>query len=266
MAKPAEQLDVSLPVGVSAETRHQTKRARQLAEDIGLPFIEFDAPTPEYILMVSDDRLEIHSMLTPPAHGPISVDFVTGKAAHRRLHGGGRNQHIARAIGMKPGYSPRVIDATAGLGADAFVLASLGCRIRMIENCKPIAQLLEDGLLRARGEANIDVIAQRMLLFNGDAIDLIPQLSRRAPADVIYLDPMYPPREKSAAVKKEMQMLQVLADPSANNSALLECALKHALKRVVVKRPGSAEPISEAPPQACVKSPNTRFDIYIPQR
>ena len=266
VAKPAEQLEVQMPVGVCAETRHQIKRARQLAEDIGLPFYEHATPPSGYILLVSDDRLELLSNTSPPAHGPISVDFVSGKSAHRRLHGGGKNQHIARAIGLKPGYRPRVIDATAGLGADAFVLASLGCQMRMIENCKPVAQLLEDGLLRARSDMETDIIAQRMLLFNGDALDLIPTLAKRSPVDVIYLDPMFPPRDKSAAVKKEMQMLQEVAGPSDNNASLLACAMEYALKRVVVKRPGSAPAISEIPPQACVKAPNTRFDIYIPQR
>ena len=144
------------------------------------------------------------------------------------------------------------------------MLATLGCNLRMIESCQPVAQLLEDGLLRARADEDTSVIAQRMRLYNGDALDLLPTLARRQRPDVVYLDPMYPPREKSAAVKKEMQMLQVLTDAPSDGATLLELALKCADRRVVVKRPVHAGPLGDKPPQACVNSPKTRYDIYIP--
>ncbi|MEM7210209.1 MAG: class I SAM-dependent methyltransferase [Pseudomonadota bacterium] len=257
-------LDHSVTVSISAQSRHQAKRAAQLADDLGFDFINTGEPPPGYVLFVSQERIELHSSSSPPAHGPVFVDFVDGKSAHRRLFGGGRNQHLARAVGMKPGYNPKVIDATAGFGADAFVLASLGCRVHMIERCAAIAQLLEDGILRARGDTDIGPIARRMLLHNGDAIKHIPTLSKRHEADVVYLDPMYPTRTKSAAVKKEMQVLQALTKNHPNNIELLDCALAHAKKRVVVKRPVNAPQLNDAQPQACVKSANTRYDIYVP--
>ncbi len=52
---------------------------------------------------------------------PLSVDFVSGKAAHRRQFGGGRGQLVAKACGLTKGITPSVVDATAGLGRDAFV-------------------------------------------------------------------------------------------------------------------------------------------------
>src|SRR5688572_20080391 len=83
------------------------------------------------------------------APGPIYADFLTGAAAHRRLHGGGRGQPIARAIGLKPGVKPpSVIDATAGLGRDAFVLACLGCEVTLLERSPTVAALLRDALER----------------------------------------------------------------------------------------------------------------------
>ncbi len=251
-------------VSVVAETRHQIKRARQLANDLDLDFVgEHEAP-PGYMLLVRDGKLELHSSIKPPTHGPIFVDFVSGKTAYRREFGGGQAQHLARAVGVKPGFIPTVIDATAGLGSDAFVLASLGCRVKMIEQCPPVVQLLEDGLLRARGDPNTLKIAMRMLLYGGNALELIPTLAEKQTPDVIYLDPMYPPRNKSAAVKKEMQMLQALARRGGDNAALLHCALKHAGTRVVVKRPGKAPAIGNGVVHACIKSANTRYDIYLP--
>ena len=257
---------MKVSVGVAAETRHQIKRARQLANDLDLEFVDEHEAAPGYILLVRDGRLELLSSMKPPAHGPIFVDFVAGKAAYRQEFGGGRTQHLARAVGVKPGFCPTVIDATAGLGNDAYVLASLGCKIKMIEQCLPVVQLLEDGLLRARGEPNTIKIAMRMLLYGGNALDVIPALAKKQVPDVIYLDPMYPPRNKSAAVKKEMQMLQTLAGRDGDNTALLHCALQYAGMRVVVKRPGRAPAIGDSVAHACVKSANTRYDIYLPTR
>ncbi|XPE60710.1 class I SAM-dependent methyltransferase [Shigella flexneri] len=39
---------------------------------------------------------------------------------------GGRGEAVAKAVGIKGDYLPDVVDATAGLGRDAFVLASVG--------------------------------------------------------------------------------------------------------------------------------------------
>jgi 16S rRNA (guanine1516-N2)-methyltransferase len=256
----------AVPLTVAAETQLQSKRAKKLATDLHLPFVEFHQAPAGYLLLVRERQLELHSSSEPPIHGPIFVDYVSGKAAHRQEFGGGRRQHLARAVGIKAGFNPTIIDATAGLGSDAFVLATLGCKIRMIEHCLPVVQLLEDGLLRARGSAATVEIANRMQLHNGDALELIPLLAKKEYPDVIYLDPMYPPRNKSAAVKKEMQMLQLLAGKGGDNKALLQCALQHAGKRVVVKRPVWASAIGDSVAHACVESTNTRYDIYLPIR
>lgn len=254
----------SVSLAVAAETQLQKRRAKQLANDLHLPFVEYHQAPPGYLLLVRERQLELHSSAKPPIHGPIFVDYVSGKTAHRQEFGGGRGQHLARAVGIKAGFNPTVIDATAGLGSDAFVLATLGCKVRMIEHCLPVVQLLEDGLLRARAEAATIEIANRMQLYSGNALQLIPVLARNASPDVIYLDPMYPPRNKSAAVKKEMHMLQVLAGKGGDNTALLQCALKHAARRVVVKRPAKAAAIGDSVAHACIKSANTRYDIYLP--
>jgi 16S rRNA (guanine1516-N2)-methyltransferase len=64
----------------------------------------------------------------------IFIDFASAANTYRRLHGGGNGQPLARAIGLKTyGLPLVVIDATAGLGQDSFVLASLGCHVTMIE-------------------------------------------------------------------------------------------------------------------------------------
>lgn len=193
--------------------------------------------------------------------GDVWVDWASGAVAHRRNFGGGRGQAIAKACGLKPGETPSVIDATAGLGRDAMVLASLGCRVSLIERCPAVAALLEDGHQRACLDPNIGSwVEKRVSLYQGDAPSVLPTLE---PHDVVYLDPMYPHRQKSAQIKKEMRVFQsvVGSDPDANK--LLEAALAVAKKRVVVKRPDYAEPLAEIQPHHQIKTKKNRFDVYM---
>ncbi|MGB0895202.1 MAG: class I SAM-dependent methyltransferase [Parashewanella sp.] len=197
-----------------------------------------------------------------PKLSAISVDFVTGAVAHRRKFGGGKGQAIAKAVGMKKGLTPAVVDATAGLGRDAFVLASLGCEVTLIERHPVVAALLEDGLKRGYQDAEIgEWMQQRMRLFHGNSQTSLAELPLTA--DVVYLDPMYPHREKSALVKKEMRVFQSLVGSDLDADALLEPALKLANKRVVVKRPDYAPPLEQKAPSTVIAQKKNRFDIYV---
>lgn len=197
------------------------------------------------------------------APGPVYVDFVGGRAGYRRRAAAGRKQPLARAVGLKHGAHPFVIDATGGLGRDAFVLATLGCRVHILERSPIVAALLQDGLARARADAGTAPIAERITLAHADARAYLPTLSDALRPDVIYLDPMYPHRDKSALVKKEMRVLRALLgdDPDA---AELPAAARHcATQRVVVKRPRRAPLLSELQPSMCIEDENTRFDVYL---
>ncbi|WP_445775347.1 class I SAM-dependent methyltransferase, partial [Shewanella sp.] len=83
-------------------------------------------------LRFEQNCLSLYKRDEPKLDG-INVDFVSGAVAHRRKFGGGRGQSIAKAVGLKQGVTPTVVDGTAGLGRDAFVLASLGCKVIMVE-------------------------------------------------------------------------------------------------------------------------------------
>ena len=199
--------------------------------------------------------------LGPQAPGAVRVDFVEGAVAHRRLFGGGTGQMIAKAVGVQPGVRPQVLDATAGLGRDAFVLASLGCTMTLIERQPLIAALLEDGLARARQSAEVAPIAAQMRLLQGNAIELLSAWTDEAP-QVIYLDPMFPHRDKSALVKKEMRLFRPLVGDDLDAPALLAAALALASHRVVVKRPRKAPCIEGAKPSYVLEGKSSRYDIY----
>jgi 16S rRNA (guanine1516-N2)-methyltransferase len=214
----------------------------------------------EFALQLGADGLQL-AELGDKAPGPVRVDFVEGAMAHRRQFGGGSGQMIAKAVGVQPGIRPRVLDATAGLGRDAFVLASLGCSMTLIERQPLIAALLEDGLARAELSLEVAPIAARMRLLTGNAIELMRQWQGEPP-QVIYLDPMFPHRDKSALVKKEMRLFRPLVGDDLDAPALLEAALALASHRVVVKRPRKAPAIDGAKPGYVLEGKSSRYDIY----
>jgi len=217
------------------------------------------------VLDLTKEQAEFKSLLEPKL-GAIFVDFVRGKAAHRRLYGGGKRQPLARAVGMKKKPYPRILDLSAGLGRDAFVLATLGCEVVMLERSPIVAALLADGLRRAADDIELsEIVCQRMWLLPLNALDYLNDKSKQVePPDVIYFDPMYPEREKSALVKKEMRVLQMIAGKDEDAATVLSRAVQVASRRVVVKRPLKAPTLNELKPATQIKSKNTRYDIYFP--
>ncbi|WP_420042199.1 class I SAM-dependent methyltransferase [Pseudomonas fulva] len=235
---------------------HLQTGAQQWAQRLGLP-LDGEAG---YALQLGEAGLQLVE-LGPQAPGPVRVDFVEGAVAHRRQFGGGAGQMIAKAVGIAQGIRPRVLDATAGLGRDAFVLASLGCQVDLIERQPLIGALLEDGLQRAAADAEVAGIVARMRLLQGNAIELMAGWQGEAP-QVIYLDPMFPHRDKSALVKKEMRLFRPFVGDDLDAPVLLEAALKLASHRVVVKRPRKAPVIEGAKPGYALEGKSSRYDIY----
>ncbi len=213
-------------------------------------------------LIFHDDLIELFDT---QLNTSISIDFLKGAMAHRQQFGGGRGQAIAKAIGLKSGITPTVLDATAGLAGDAFVLATLGCPVTLIERSPVLFCLLENALERATLNEGFEQMSQQgFSIIHQNAIDYINEQrsKQQMPPDVIYIDPMYPERKKSALVKKDMQILQRLHGPDDDADSLLNNALLFAKKRVVVKRPTHAKTLNEKKPNTCIKSKKTRYDIY----
>lgn len=220
----------------------------------------------EWQLVYTTEGLALR-LSNEPSWGDIIVDFNSAALNYRKQHGGGRNEALAKAIGMKGKDALSVIDCTAGMGNDSFVMASVGAHVTMLERSPVIAALLEDALKRIDGIAEL---SKRLVLVKTDATDYL--VSRGAKndtqvlADVIYLDPMFPHKKKSALVKKEMRAFQQLLGADMDSARLLEVALNYAGKRVVVKRPSYAEPIQLASgrkPNTAIESKKHRFDVYI---
>ena len=191
----------------------------------------------------------------------LRVDFVSGAVAHRLRFGGGRGQDLAKAMGFRSGKTPQVIDATAGLGRDSFLLASLGAQVTMIERSTRMHELLQAGMEDARLQGGVfaDIIA-RMTLLNGDAKDLLPTLSGEA----ILIAPMHPPRKTTALVKQELRQVREIVGTDEDAADLMRVALKHARQRVVLKWPAKGDPIEGIP--SCshqILGKSTRYDVFM---
>lgn len=245
-------------VAVSTDQVTACGSAQAYAARLGLPWVEWGATGHPLLLRVTLERLEL--LQCSPGRGEgVFVDFSGGIAKARRQEG--LKQALARAVGVKPGIRPLVLDATPGLGRDAFVLAALGCRVILVERSLVVHALLADGLQRAH-QAGLPE-AERMTLLFGDARDhLIGLTDPAACPDVIYLDPMHPERGKSALVKKEMRHLRTLVGEDADAPALLPVARLRARQRVVVKRPRLASPLTDQAADAVIPGRSTRYDLY----
>lgn len=180
-----------------------------------------------------------------------------------------------------PSDAPIAIDATAGLGQDSFILAAAGFSVYMFEQDPIIAALLEDALDRAKSDPVLANIVERMHLFAEDSISALqrlgtslsrdeqmPQTSDSQPyltvkPDVIYLDPMFPERTKSAAVKKKFQLLHHLEHPCENEEELLSAAMNIQPRKIVVKRMAKGPFLAGKKPSYSIKGKSIRYDCYV---
>ncbi len=199
-------------------------------------------------------------------HGPIYCDFNSNKILYRRKYGGGNGQALAKAIGVTDKCKPRVLDLTAGLGTDSFILASLGCEILMLERNPVVYELLCDGLARASKSASHDKvlssIVNRLSLTKTDAHDYFAKLLPQCEFDVIYLDPMFALPSRAAKAKKEMYALQSIVGADTDASKLLEKAMRHVRYRTVVKRSNKSLNLGHINPNIVLRGRSTRYDIY----
>ena len=194
----------------------------------------------------------------------LKCDFLKGAVNHRLRFGGGRGQSLPRAVGMKGGLLPSIIDATAGLGRDAFLLAALGSKVTLIERSNIMHALLADGMNAARkAGGRYEEIIDRMTLIYGDSISLLPQMK----ADVVVIDPMHPPRQKSALVKGEMRAIRAIVGVDDDQGRLIETAMGTASKRVVVKWPAKTAALDVLqPPSHQIIGKSIRFDVFMTKR
>ncbi len=228
---------------------------KEIADTLNIPF--FRALDGVETLALQFDETGLSLFEPQGDKSRLRVDFLSGALAYRRQQGIGKGQLLAKALGVGKDYKPTVVDVTAGLGRDAFVMACLGCRVIMIERNPIIHALLADGLRRLAEQEDLP-----LTLLLDDAKVYLEEPHLNSHSDVIYLDPMFPARKKSALVKKEMRLLRYIVGDDHDAQTLFDLALQYASRRVVVKRSKLAEGFKGVAPDRTYQGKKSRFDVW----
>ncbi|ODS23070.1 SAM-dependent methyltransferase [Candidatus Endobugula sertula] len=258
-------------LGVYCTTSTLAVQAKQLAVFVGCPLIKISPKQLDsgfYVLTVAETGIALQAT-GKKAQGPIRVDFTCGTSAHRRRFGGGKGQMIAKAIGLKSAYRPHVLDVTAGLGEDGFVLATLGCQMTLVERSSIVYSLLKDGIERAALSVDQDLqqILSCIQLRQQEGVNYLQSLQDAV--DIIYLDPMFPERNSKAEVNKSMKACQQIVGEDQDAGVLFIAALEKVIYRIIVKRPRKAPSLDVQFPDLSLPKPSlvfegksTRYDVY----
>ena len=190
---------------------------------------------------------------------PLQVNFEEADFLARVSRAGKKNELVAKAVGVRKGL--RVLDCTAGLGRDGFLLAALGCEVTMLERSRVMYLLLKDGLGRAARHVELTNTSARIRLRHGDAKILIAELA--ADHDVLYLDPMFPEKKSSAAVKGDMQQMQRYLGSDQSAIQLLRHAQNSVCPKVVLKRPALYVDQEGLEPHHVVGNRNSRYEVFV---
>ncbi|MDO4615816.1 MAG: class I SAM-dependent methyltransferase [Lachnospiraceae bacterium] len=248
---------MALTTGIGIYTSSETLReeAEQLADKLDLPLLQAEPPKKSrgLLLRLEDDGLSL-------TDGNL---FMKGDLTSMlpRLKQNNLNRELLVKAAKKNGEAPLAVDATAGMGEDALLLAASGFRVLLFEYDPVIAALLADSLKRASEDEQLSPVVSRMTLISGDSIHGMQQLSER-PA-VILLDPMFPKRQKSGLIKKKFQLLQQLESPCSSEDELFGAAIAAAPGKIIVKRPAKGPFLSGKKPSYSLKGSAIRYDCYV---
>ena len=226
--------------------------AEELAARLGLPLQE-TLPEDGAALVLDSDGLSLR-------RGALAVRGDFTQMLPRLREQNLRGELLVRAVKGRGGDRPlQVVDATAGLGEDAMLLAAAGHTVRLFEQNPVIAAMLRDALDRAAREPALSQIVSRMHLTEGDSVIGLGELS--SPPDAVVLDPMFPARKKSGLIGKKLQLLQVLEQPCADEQTLLQAAIDAAPAKIVIKRPLKGPYLAGRKPSYALTGKAIRYDV-----
>lgn len=237
-----------------ADESADIQRASAIAEKLNIEMKN----TPDghnLFLHLSEDGLSLED-------GTLSMmgDFTS--MLPRLKQGRLQSEMLVKAAKLKNlDHTPTAIDATAGMGEDSLLLAAAGFQVKLFELDPVIAALLADSIERARLIPELSDIVNRMTLMDGDSINAMNSLSESV--DLIYLDPMFPARNKSGLIKKKFQLLQQLEQPCSNEHDLLSAAISAKPKKIVIKRPAKGPFLDGVKPDFSYPGKAIRYDCLI---
>ena len=225
--------------------------AEQLSQQLGVPIA--DSMGGELTLVFDDAGLSLVGC-GMRYQGDFARMF--NRVTKGRLH----HEMLVKIAKTKTEH-PIAVDAAAGMGEDSFLLAAAGDEVYLFERDKVIAALLRDALRRARQDDRLRGIVGRMRLIEGDSIERMPKLDIKP--EIVYLDPMFPPRKKSGLIQKKLQLIQKLEQPCANERELYDAAAALRPKKIIIKRPLNGALLADKKPSYTVKGKAIRYDVMV---
>lgn len=230
-----------------------TAKGKALASRLNIPIVQQDRQ-PLYLLL-DETGLSLHG---ENLHLQGDYTQMLSRLKYNNL----TQEMLVKAAKIKGAEAPTAVDATAGLGEDSLLLAAAGFRVILFEHNPVIAALLRDTLERAERNPDLAPIVRRMELREGNSVEGLQNLEFTP--DVVLLDPMFPPRQKSSLVTKKLQLLQKLEMPCSEEAALLNAALTAKPKRIVIKRPAKGPFLADVKPAYSLAGKAVRYDCIVP--
>ena len=232
--------------------------AKATADELNITIIPESSPSP-----LPDSYLRLDENGLSLAEGPHTLRGDFARFLPRLVPNNLNHELLVRAAKIRKAQGPlSAVDATAGLGEDAFLLAAVGFQVRLYERNPVIAALLQDALRRGMGNPELVPILSRMHFHKGDSIEELPRLDF-AP-DIVVLDPMFPERKKSGLIRKKFQILHQLESPCSEEEKLLDAALSCHPVRIVIKRPLKGPCLAGRKPSYTLKGRAIRYDCIVP--
>jgi 16S rRNA (guanine1516-N2)-methyltransferase len=190
-----------------------------------------------------------------PKENPIGIEIDRELSRHEDYFKKSSLQKelLAKALGVKGPYRPKVLDLTAGMLGDSLLMLSFGCEVWATERHPVIRTLIESAIKNAQHP--------KIQNFHFLASDAQTVLNSIPEVDVIYFDPMFEDANEKTSPKKEMRIFREMVGSDADAEAIFHLALAKKAKRLVVKRPRHSAFLVQSPSVEYIGK-STRYDVY----
>ena len=190
----------------------------------------------------------------------LHLDFTTGKIGFRLKDANQQHEKLRKVLQLNKHPQPRVLDMTAGCGADMMIMAALGCTVVALERQPDVYHALNRALMAAQADPELSLIASRVTLHHLDAQTFVASSAKDF--DILYIDPMFSDKSRKAQVNRNMQLLQQLVGDDEDSDNLLTLAFQLAPRRIIVKRPKYAPALNGPAPTIIFDLKSCRYDVY----
>lgn len=219
------------------------QKARRFCEEQGLNL------TVEWI----NNQYWLHSDIEKERPVRIDVDQELERHTDYFKKNSVHKEVFARAIGIKGGHRPKVLDLTAGLLGDTLLMLSFGCEVTCIERHPVIGLLVESALAVGEHPA-----LSRLKFKLADAGNYLSTVDI---PEVIFFDPMFEDASTKTSPKKEMRIFRSFVGQDLDAEKVFQKARTLNPKRLVVKRPRQSIEMGGTP-DVRYEGKATRYDVY----